>query len=135
MRLPPTKYFNTRLPNYTGRFAGNPEYLFLAQYITEQKKVQDSINIALKKVSGQSLTASQVRNLDNRTMQHLIFSDQAHYFMKNIPGSPAYWKNFLFDVVAMIKQLGPSAWWITFSCAGRKFIKFFQNEETRNVRY
>ena len=81
------------------------------------KKVQKSINIALKKVSGQPLTASQVRNLDNRTMQHLIFLDQAYYFMKNIPGSPAYWKNFLFEVVVMIKQLAPHAWWITFSCA------------------
>ena len=117
VRLSPTKYFNARLLNYTGRFAANPEYLFFAQYITEQNKVQDSINIALKKVSGQPLTANQVRNLDNGTKQHLIFSDQAYYFMKNIPGSPAYWKNFLFDVVAMIKQLGPPAWWITFSCA------------------
>ena len=117
VKLSPTKYFNARLLNYTGRFAANAEYLFFAQYITEQKKVQDSINIALKKVSGQPLTASQVRNLDSGTMQHLIFSDQAYYFMKNITGSPAYWKNFLFDVVAMIKQLGPPAWWITFSCA------------------
>ena len=116
VRLSPTKYFNSRLLNYTGRFAANPEYLFFAQYTTEQKKVQDSINIALKKVSGQPLTACQVRNLDNRTMLHSIFSDQAYYFM-NIPGSLAYWKNFLFDGVAMIKQLRPLAWWITFSCA------------------
>ena len=79
--------------------------------------MQDSKNIALKKVSRQPLTASQVRNFDNGSMQHLIFSDQAYYFMKNIPGSPAYWKNFLLDVVAMIKQLDPPAWWMTFSCA------------------
>ena len=128
IQLSPTKYFNARLLNYTGRFAGNPEYLFFAQYITEQKKVQNSINIAPKKVSGQPLTASQVRNFDNGSMQHLIFSDQAYYFMKNIPGSPAYWKNFLLDVVAMIKQLGPPAWWMTFPVliyAGKKFTKFF----------
>ena len=90
VKLSPTKYFNARLLNYTGRFAANPEYLLFAQYIAEQKKVQDSINIALKKVSGQNLTASQVRSLDNGTVQHLIFPDQAYFFMKNIPGSPAY---------------------------------------------
>ena len=28
VRLLPTKYFNARLLNYTGRFAGNPEYFF-----------------------------------------------------------------------------------------------------------
>ena len=52
VKLSPTKYFNARLQNYTGKFAANPEYLFFAQYITEQKKVQDSINIALKKCLG-----------------------------------------------------------------------------------
>ena len=36
--LSPAKYFNSRLLNYTGRFANNPEYLFFAQYVTEQKK-------------------------------------------------------------------------------------------------
>ena len=52
VKLSPTKYFNLRFLNYTGRFASNAEYLFFAQYITEQKKVQNSINIALKKVMG-----------------------------------------------------------------------------------
>ena len=42
VRLSPAKYFNARLLNYTGRFATNPEYLFFAQYVTEQKKVQDT---------------------------------------------------------------------------------------------
>ena len=52
VKLSPTKYFNARLLNYTGKFAANPECLFFAQYITEQKKVQDSTNIALKKYLG-----------------------------------------------------------------------------------
>ena len=92
--------------------------------------MKDSINIALKRYLGKPLTASQVRNLDSGTMHHMIFSDQAYYFMKNILGSPPYWKNFLFDVVAMIKQLGPPALWITFPVpiyAGMKSIKFFQS--------
>ena len=48
IKLSPVKYFNARLLHYSGRFATNPEYLFFAQFITEQKKVSDSINIALK---------------------------------------------------------------------------------------
>ena len=51
VKLSPTKYFNARLLNHIRKFVANPEYLFFAQYITEQKKVQDSINIALRKVS------------------------------------------------------------------------------------
>ena len=77
-------------------------------------------------MSGQNLTASQVRSLDNGTVQHLIFSDQAYFFMKNIPGSPAYWKSFLFDVVGMIKQLGPPTWWMTFSCADLRWTEIYK---------
>ena len=44
--LSPVKYFYARLIHYSGKFAGNPGYLFFAQFIIEQKKVSDSINIA-----------------------------------------------------------------------------------------
>lgn len=49
IKLSPVKYFNARLLHFSGRFARNPEYLFFAQFVLEQKKVSDSINIALKK--------------------------------------------------------------------------------------
>ena len=38
VKLSPTKYFNARLLHYSSRFAMNPEYLFFAQFIIEQKK-------------------------------------------------------------------------------------------------
>ena len=65
------KYFNARQLHYGGWFATNPEYLFFAQFIIEQKKVSDSINIALKKVYGHSVTASQVRS-NTQILQNLI---------------------------------------------------------------
>ena len=61
VNLSPTKYFNARLLHCSGKFAMNPEYLSFAQFIIEQKKVSDSIAIALTKVHGQSLTASHLR--------------------------------------------------------------------------
>ena len=82
VKLSPSKYFNARLLHYSGRFAINHEYIFFAQFITEQKKVQDSISIALKKVPGVCLTARQVRELNTSTINHLIAADQAYYFMK-----------------------------------------------------
>ena len=65
--LSPMKYFNARQLNYTGRFASNPEYLFFAQYIIEQSKVQDGINIALKKFMEEHL---QHKKSGTWTMQH-----------------------------------------------------------------
>ena len=124
--LSPAKYFNAILSSYTGRFSNNPEYLFFAQYVTEQKKVQDSINIALKKVVGQSLTAAEVRSMNSIGLQNLIFSDQAYVFMKNIPGSPSYWKRFMYEVIAMIKQLGPPSRWMTLSCADLRWNEIYK---------
>ena len=111
---------------YTGRFETNPEYLFFAQYVTEQQKVQDSISIALKKVHSHSLTAGEVRSMDSSSFQNLIFSDQAYFFMKNIPGSPSYWKRFMYEVIAMIKQLGPPSWWMTLSCADLRWNEIYK---------
>ena len=74
IKLSPVKYFNARLLHYTGRFATNPEYLFFAQFITEQKKVSDSINIALKKIQGQSVTASEIKS-DVNKLKGLICQD------------------------------------------------------------
>ena len=78
-KLTPVRYFNVRLLHYSGRFAMNPEYLFFAQFIIEQKKVSDSINIALKKLHGQRLTASQFRS-NEQSVKNLIFKDQAYLF-------------------------------------------------------
>ena len=45
VKLSPTKYFNAHLLHYSGMFAMNPEYLFFAHFMIEQKKVSDRINI------------------------------------------------------------------------------------------
>ena len=39
IKLSTVKYFNAQLLHYSGRFATNPEYLFFAQFVIEQKKV------------------------------------------------------------------------------------------------
>ena len=37
--------------------------------------------------------------------------------MSSIKGTPAYWKKFLQQVLAMLKQLGTTIFFLTFSCA------------------
>ena len=63
-RLKELSFYHQHLLNYTGRFSSNPEYVFLLS-VSLSKKVQDSINIALGKVHGQRLTASQVRGVNS----------------------------------------------------------------------
>jgi hypothetical protein len=61
--------------HYRGKFATNPEYLFFAQFIMEQKKISYSFNIALKKIHGQSVTASEERS-NSQSFQNLLLQDQ-----------------------------------------------------------
>lgn len=123
--LSPVKYFNARLLHYNGRFATNPEYLFFAQFIIEQKKVSNSINIALKKVHGHSVTAAQLRS-SPQGLQNLICQEQAYLFLRQSPGTPPYWQKFMYEVVAMVKQLGIPTWFMTLSCADLRWPELFQ---------
>ena len=123
-KLTPVKYFNARLLHYSGRFATNPEYLFFAQFIIEQKKVSDNISIAMKIVIGQQMTASSIRT-NKQKLTNLIFKDQAYLLMRQIPGSPPYWQKFMYEVVAMVKQLGIPAWFMTLSCADLRWPELF----------
>ena len=125
IKLSPVKYFNARLLHCSGRFATNPEYLFFAQFIIEQKKVSDSINIALTKVHGQSLTASQLTS-NVQSLQNIICQDQGYLFLRHIPGTPPYWQKFMYEVVAMVKQLGIPTWFMTLSCADLRWPELFQ---------
>ena len=89
IKLSPVKYFNARLLHYSGRFATNPEYLFFAHFVIEQKKVSDSINIALKKVQAQPVTAAEIKS-DLNKLKTLVCQDQAYLFLRQIPGTPPY---------------------------------------------
>ena len=94
IKLTPVKYFNARLLHHSGRFAINPEYLFFAQFGMEQKKVADSINIALTKVHGQAITAAQVKS-DVYHLKGLICQDKQYLFLRQIPGKPPFGQSLM----------------------------------------
>ena len=125
VKLSPVKYFNAGLLHYSGRFVTNSEYLFFAQFVLEQKKVADSINIALKKIQGQPITASHIKS-DVSKLKNMVCQDQAYLFLRQIPGIPPYWQKFMYEVIAMVKQLGIPTWFMTLSCADLRWPELFQ---------
>jgi len=114
------KYFNQRLLHADGRFAEDVPYLLAAQYVTEAKQVQDEASIALRQMAGATVGGRkmQARDLkDVSNLRALVRKDVAVKFMKNIRGSPAYWKIVLHDCVAQVRQLGEPTWFLTLSAA------------------
>ena len=39
-------------------------------------------------------------------LQRLVWNQKAYKFLKNVQGSPSYWQNELYDVLAMLRNLG-----------------------------
>ena len=52
-----------------------------------------------------------------KTVKSFIAKDDAYHLMSTTKGTPAYWKKFLYEVLAMIKQLGLAKFFITLSYA------------------
>jgi hypothetical protein len=120
VKLSLTSYFNARLFDADGRFAGNSEYIFYAQYAKELDQLLSSISVAVRKRSartrdGQNVTA---RNLSDDTQRaNMTQKDLAYHHFDTLRGTPDYWKRTMNDLFSMIRQLGIPTWFATFSAA------------------
>ena len=115
--LSPVKYFNQRLLNFKQTFAADPDYIFFARSIVEQCHLKSSINIALKKIRCSELTASSIKGNYKESVKELFANDNAFSFMSSVKGTLGCWKQFLLEVLAMVKQLGVPTYFLTLSCA------------------
>ena len=61
-----------------------------------------------------------------QTLQNLICQDEAYLFLRQIPGTPPFWQRFMYEVVAMVKQLGIPTWFMTLSGADLRWPELFQ---------
>ena len=71
------------------------------------------------------LTAGMLNRNFKETVRQFIANDKAYNFMNSIKGAPAYWKKFMHEVMAMVKQLGVPTFFLTFSCADLRWNDMF----------
>ena len=60
----------------------------------------------MHKIKLGKLAAGMVKNNLKGTIERFVASDKLFSFMSSVKGTPPYWKQFLYDVLAIIKQLG-----------------------------
>ena len=60
----------------------------------------------MHKIKLGKLEAGMVKNNLKGTIERFVASDKLFSFMSSVKGTPPYWKQFLYDVLAIIKQLG-----------------------------
>ena len=107
VKLPIRKYFQQHLLNVDGRFAQNIEHLFCAQYIADIKQIESDATLAImlsqeRTLGGHKITAGHLQN--PAVVEQLVRNEQAYKFLKNVRGSPVYWQDQLYDVLAMSKS-------------------------------
>ena len=47
--------------------------------------------------------------------------------MRQIPGTPSHWQKFMYEVVAMVKQLGIPTWFMMLSCVDLRWPELFKS--------
>ena len=119
---------------------------FFAKSEYEQHHLRSSINFAMHKIKPGTLTAGTVKSNFKRTVERFVASDNAFSFMSSVKGKLAYWKQFLYDVLAMVKQLGVLTYFLTLSYADLRWEELpyiinklnnpgLSEEELKNLSY
>ena len=102
--ISPARYFNKRLLNFNQHFASEADYTFFARSVYEQHHLRSSINFAMHKIKPGKLTEGTVKNNFKGTIERFVASNNAFSFMSSVKGTPAYWNQFLYDVLAIVKR-------------------------------
>ena len=106
------QYFKCRLLNKDKIWSLNPQYMFWALHIHEQKRLSSAITIALRKRTNtdEPIKANDVKNA------HTIDMKADNYmFMQQLRGTAAYWKGQLQKLIARIKTLGAPTFFLSLS--------------------
>ena len=93
-----------------------------------------------------TLTAGTVKSTFKATVERFVARDNIFLFMSSVKGTPAYWKQFLYDVLAMLKQLGITTYFLILSCADLRWEELpyiinklnnlgLSDEELENLSY
>lgn len=77
----------------------------MALSFTQKLKLQGLINVAIKVCCGH-LTAAVLSQNFSKTVKSFIVNGMAYHFMSIIKGTPDYWKHFLLDFLALVKEFG-----------------------------
>ena len=103
--------------------------MLAAQYAVEHDQINSLQSIVIRQMpgrlyQGERITAGDLKNPDK--LNQLVQKDHAYRLLKEVRGTPAYWQKVHYEVLAMIRQLGISTWFLTLSAADMKWPEVIQ---------
>ena len=113
--IPRAMYFRQRLYHKSGSFRKNMTYLLHSAVNVDLALLKSEININMRMTKSLTedkyITASDVKNFQHNTTLY----QNSYMFMKNIRGTVAYFRNQLYNLLAMFKCIGPPTLFMTLS--------------------
>ena len=73
---------------------------------------------------GESIAAGLLHN--PIALQQLVRNEQAYKFLRNVRGSPTYWQDELYNVLAVLRSLSIPTWFLTLSAADLHWPEMIQ---------
>ena len=110
-KLPAQQYFLQRLQNIDPRFRNSKPFVFASTYFLERGQLERQINI-----SGQRGTLNE-----NKLLQ----IEDGFSVFDRVTGTPRYWRNKRYEMVAKLENLGPFHFFFTLSCADKRWQENF----------
>ncbi|MEW8561119.1 MAG: DUF6570 domain-containing protein [Candidatus Thiodiazotropha sp.] len=112
IKLSLLQYYRSRFYNLDDRWRTSIPYLLSSVGCFERRRLFDLISVYMRvQNKAGSLRVSDI--LQTEVNQHLL--KNSYMFMKNIRGTCAYWKDVLYNLLAMIKNLGCPTFFLTLS--------------------
>ena len=84
----------------------------------------------MHKIKQGTRTAGTAKSNFKGAVERFVSSDNAFSFMSSVKTTLAYRKQFLYDVLATVKQLRIPTYFLTFSCADLRW-----EEELKKLSY
>jgi hypothetical protein len=114
-KLSPQQYLNQRLLNENRAFSRNKQFVFAFVNLIERHQLENAINISYRHGS--------VSNLDGK--KELAVEQDGFSVFQKIKGTPKYWKQARYELIAKQEQLGPFQIFFTLSCADKRWSETF----------
>jgi hypothetical protein len=114
-KLTPQQYLNQRLLNENRVFSRNKQFLFAFVNYIERHQLENAINISYRHGS--------ISNLDGK--KELAVDQDGFSVFQKIKGTPKYWKQARYELIAKQEQLGPFQIFFTLSCADKRWRETF----------
>ena len=91
-----------------------------------------ALALAYEKEKDNNVTAGDLK----ANVSDTVRKDLGVCFLQKIRGSPAYFNKLFYDLLGMIRQLGPCTWFVTLSAADLKWpdtIKIISEQQGKNL--